>query len=71
MGGCIGDGKITFATWVPAPILPAPEQLGELLLELNRPQEALEAFETSMSVTPDQGVTSFKSFVHITAPYLY
>src|SRR5712692_7087236 len=25
----------TLATWVPAPILPAPEQLGDLLLELN------------------------------------
>jgi hypothetical protein len=44
----------TMATWVPAPILPAPEQLGDLLLELNRPLEGLEAFETSMTVTPNR-----------------
>jgi tetratricopeptide (TPR) repeat protein len=46
--------RSTTATWVPAPVLPAPEQLGDLLLELNRPQEALTAFETSMSVTPNR-----------------
>jgi tetratricopeptide (TPR) repeat protein len=46
--------QATLATWVPAPILPAPEQLGDLLLELNRPQEALAAFETSMTVTPNR-----------------
>jgi tetratricopeptide (TPR) repeat protein len=44
----------TLATWVPAPILPANEQLGDLLLELNRPPEALEAFEASMTVTPNR-----------------
>ena len=44
----------TLATWVPAPILPATEQLGDLLLELNRPPEALEAFEASMTVTPNR-----------------
>lgn len=44
----------TLATWVPAPVIPAREQLGDLLLELGRLQEALEAFETSMSVTPNR-----------------
>ncbi len=46
--------KSTLATWVPAPVLPAAEQLGDLFLELNRPQEALEAFETSMTATPNR-----------------
>jgi tetratricopeptide (TPR) repeat protein len=44
----------TKATWVPAPVLPAPEQLGDLLLQLNRPQEALAAFETALSTTPNR-----------------
>jgi len=32
--------------------LPAQEQLGDLLLELNRPAEALAAYETSLKATP-------------------
>jgi hypothetical protein len=46
--------KSTLATWVPALILPAPEQFGELLLELNKPGDALEAFESSMMATPNR-----------------
>ncbi len=46
--------KSTLATWVPAPVLPAAEQLGDLLLELNRPQGALAAFESSMRATPNR-----------------
>ena len=36
----------------PAPTLPAIEQLGDLLLELDRPAEALEAYEESLRRTP-------------------
>jgi tetratricopeptide (TPR) repeat protein len=36
----------------PGSILPAREQLGELLLELGRPAEALREFETSLRDTP-------------------
>ncbi|HZI17361.1 MAG TPA: hypothetical protein VEY09_02085 [Pyrinomonadaceae bacterium] len=36
----------------PGSILPAREQLGELLLELRRPTEALREFETSLRDTP-------------------
>ena len=36
----------------PGAILPAREQLGELLLELGRPQEALVAYETSLKRAP-------------------
>jgi tetratricopeptide (TPR) repeat protein len=38
----------------PGAILPAREQLGELLLELKQPVEALREFETSFSSTPNR-----------------
>ncbi|KRA84729.1 hypothetical protein [Altererythrobacter sp. Root672] len=36
----------------PGPIVPAREQLGELLLQLNRPQEALSAFNATLTLAP-------------------
>ncbi len=36
----------------PGPIVPAREQLGELLLKLNRPQEALKAFDAALVLAP-------------------
>jgi tetratricopeptide (TPR) repeat protein len=38
----------------PGPILPARELLGDMLLELNRPIEALRAFEASARVEPNR-----------------
>jgi hypothetical protein len=38
----------------PAPIFPAREMLGELLLELNNPAQALKEFETSMQREPNR-----------------
>jgi tetratricopeptide (TPR) repeat protein len=38
----------------PGAILPAREQLGELLLELKQPGPALEAFETALRTTPNR-----------------
>ena len=38
----------------PGAILPAREQLGELLLELKQPAAALEAFETSLRTAPNR-----------------
>jgi hypothetical protein len=38
----------------PGPIFPAREQLGELLLELNEPAQALQAFEASMQREPNR-----------------
>jgi tetratricopeptide (TPR) repeat protein len=38
----------------PGAILPAREQLGELLLELKQPAEALRAFETSLQSSPNR-----------------
>jgi hypothetical protein len=36
----------------PGPIVPAREQLGELFLELNRPSEALNAFNAALALAP-------------------
>jgi tetratricopeptide (TPR) repeat protein len=38
----------------PGPVLPAREQLGDLLLELSRPQEALAAYEVSNRTAPNR-----------------
>jgi tetratricopeptide (TPR) repeat protein len=43
---------------MPGPILPAREQLGEMLLEMNRPAVALSEFERSMGKEPNR----FRSF---------
>ena len=36
----------------PGPIVPAREQLGELLLALGKPREALSAFNTALALAP-------------------
>ncbi len=38
----------------PAPILPASEQLGDLLMELGQPQQALAAYKRSMALYPQR-----------------
>lgn len=54
MRGSVDLEQSTLATWVPAPVLPAAEQLGDLLLSAQRPEEALAAFESSMTATPNR-----------------
>jgi tetratricopeptide (TPR) repeat protein len=38
----------------PGAIVPVREMLGELLLKLNQPRSALEAFETTLRATPER-----------------
>src|SRR5438046_8682091 len=38
----------------PGAIVPAREQLGDLLLESNHPQEALKEFERALTMTPQR-----------------
>jgi hypothetical protein len=38
----------------PGAIVPGREQIGDLLLELNRPQEALAEFERVLKMTPQR-----------------
>jgi hypothetical protein len=36
----------------PGPVVPAREQLGELLLDLNHPQQVLQEFRTALTLAP-------------------
>jgi len=36
----------------PGPIIPAREQLGDLYLQLHKPQEALDAYKTALAAAP-------------------
>jgi tetratricopeptide (TPR) repeat protein len=42
------------ATVTPGPIIPARELLGEMLLDVNQPQQALQAFEAAIQVEPNR-----------------
>jgi tetratricopeptide (TPR) repeat protein len=42
------------ATVTPGPIIPARELLGDMLLALNEPQQALQAFEASLQIEPQR-----------------
>jgi predicted Zn-dependent protease len=48
------EGATEKATVTPGPIIPARELLGEMFLAVNEPQQALQAFETSMQVEPNR-----------------
>lgn len=48
------EGKTEKHPVTPGPIVPPRELLGEMLLEMNRPAQALQAFEASMRVEPDR-----------------
>jgi hypothetical protein len=45
----------------PGAIVPAREQLGDLLLESNHPQEALREFERALTITPQRRGASMGS----------
>src|SRR5438270_12295704 len=46
--------ETTPASPFPAPLLAGHEQLGDLLLEQNQPEQALEAYEASLQVAPSR-----------------
>jgi hypothetical protein len=46
------DDAVEKLSVTPGPIVPAREQLGDLLLELKRPQEALAEYEASLATSP-------------------
>ena len=51
------EERTPFGYGPPFPVKPAFELLGEALLELERPQEALEAFETSLGRNPRRALS--------------
>jgi predicted negative regulator of RcsB-dependent stress response len=48
------DDAIEKRPVTPGAIVPAREQLGDLLLESNHPQEALREFERALTITPQR-----------------
>ncbi len=48
------EDKTQLASVTPGPLLPAREMLGELLLDQNRPREALHEFEASLQQEPNR-----------------
>jgi len=53
------EGKTEQSSVTPGPLMPAREMLGEMLLGLDRPTDAFQAFETSLTQQPNR----FWSFV--------
>jgi len=54
MKSAISLEETTPASLFPAPLLVGNEQLGDLLLEQNQPEQALEAYEASLQVAPNR-----------------
>jgi tetratricopeptide (TPR) repeat protein len=48
----IVEGGLPFEFGPPLPVKPVNEQVGEMLMDLRRPREAIEAFELSLKRTP-------------------
>ncbi|HEX6164670.1 MAG TPA: hypothetical protein VFZ31_14965 [Vicinamibacterales bacterium] len=46
------ESSLSFEFGPPVPVKPAHEQVGEMLMDLRRPREAMEAFELSLKRTP-------------------
>ena len=46
------EASLSFEFGPPIPVKPANEQVGEMLMDLRRPKEAMEAFELSLKRTP-------------------
>jgi len=50
--GAVVEAGLPFEFGPPVPVKPVNEQVGEMLLDLRRPREAMEAFELSLKRTP-------------------
>ena len=46
------EASLSFEFGPPVPVKPVNEQVGEMLMDLRRPKEAMEAFELSLKRTP-------------------
>ncbi len=54
MKSAISLEETTPASLFPAPLLAGNEQLGDLLLEQNQPEQALAAYEASLQLAPNR-----------------
>ncbi len=51
------EASLAFEFGPPVPVKPANEQVGEMLMDLRRPKEAMEAFELSLKRTPGRALS--------------
>ena len=51
------EAGLSFEFGPPIPVKPANEQVGEMLMDLRRPKEAMEAFELSLKRTPRRSLS--------------
>ena len=51
------EASLAFEFGPPVPVKPANEQVGEMLMDLRRPKEAMEAFELSLKRTPRRSLS--------------
>jgi len=51
------ESSLPFEFGPPVPVKPANEQVGEMLMDLRRPKEAMEAFELSLKRTPGRALS--------------
>jgi tetratricopeptide (TPR) repeat protein len=51
------ESSLPFEFGPPVPVKPVNEQVGEMLLDLRRPREAMEAFELSLKRTPKRALS--------------
>ena len=51
------EASLSFEFGPPVPVKPVNEQVGEMLMDLRRPKEAMEAFELSLKRTPKRALS--------------
>ena len=51
------EASLSFEFGPPVPVKPVNEQVGEMLMDLRRPREAMEAFELSLKRTPRRALS--------------
>ena len=51
------EASLSFEFGPPVPVKPVNEQVGEMLMDLRRPKEAMEAFELSLKRNPKRALS--------------
>ena len=55
--GAVVEASLPFEFGPPVPVKPVNEQVGEMLMDLRRPKEAMEAFELSLKRNPKRAIS--------------
>ncbi len=59
--GAVVEAGLPFEFGPPVPVKPVNEQVGEMLMDLRRPKEAMEAFELSLKRNPKRALSPARS----------